>query len=84
MASQVIVRWWTILFGSVLVAVAKRSAAAPVDNGFQPGVVASKVIHLRRDNFKQAVEDPANPVWLLKFYAPWYVWKSYLYSLSKS
>jgi len=26
---------------------------------------------LDRGNFRTAIEDPANPLWLLKFYAPW-------------
>jgi thiol-disulfide isomerase/thioredoxin len=31
------------------------------------------VVHLGGDSFDQAIKDPANPFWFLKFYAPWYV-----------
>jgi hypothetical protein len=43
------------------------------DDDYTPGVVANKVFPLRKENFRQAIEDPANPLWFLKFYAPWYV-----------
>ena len=33
----------------------------------------SKVINLKNDNFDDHLNDPANGLWLLKFYAPWYV-----------
>jgi hypothetical protein len=43
------------------------------EDEFVPGSVVNKVVPLGHNNFKQAIEDPANPLWLLKFYAPWYV-----------
>lgn len=48
------------------------------EDDYTPGVVARRVVNLKRDSFKQAIEDPANPLWFLKFYAPWYVGDQYL------
>jgi hypothetical protein len=40
---------------------------------YRPGVpTAGNVVALGASNFRAALEDPANPIWLLKFYAPWY------------
>jgi len=39
----------------------------------QIGKPHSKVINLKNDNFDDHLNDPANGLWLLKFYAPWYV-----------
>lgn len=35
------------------------------------GAAHSTVIDLDGESFSQAIKDPANPLWLLKFYAPW-------------
>jgi len=40
---------------------------------FEAGTAVQEVVPLTKANFKLAVQDPANPFWLLKFYAPWYV-----------
>jgi len=40
---------------------------------FVEGEVPDGVVALRANNFRAAIEDPANPLWLLKFYAPWCV-----------
>ena len=40
---------------------------------FEAGTAVQEVVPLTKANFKLAVSDPANPFWLLKFYAPWYV-----------
>ena len=33
----------------------------------------STVVKLNESNFDDHLNDPANGLWLLKFYAPWYV-----------
>ena len=39
---------------------------------FEAGTaVDGQVVALTKSNFKLAIRDPANPFWLLKFYAPW-------------
>lgn len=38
---------------------------------FEPGSPTKEVVVLKQDNFKTAIDDAANPFWLLKFYAPW-------------
>lgn len=30
-------------------------------------------VRLNQENFNEAITDPDNPIWLLDFYAPWYV-----------
>jgi hypothetical protein len=46
---------------------------APVSSQFTAGTPVKKVIALGPTTFNQAIQDPANSLWLLKFYAPWYV-----------
>ena len=49
------------------------------------GAAHSTVQVLNSENFDNALADPANGLWLLKFYAPWYVcriFRSYRMSLS--
>jgi hypothetical protein len=81
MTSTMLILKLLLLFSTSSTIIIKLSrAAADNDNDnnndyYIPGIVANKVFMLRRDNFKIAIEDPANPVWLLKFYAPWYVKK---------
>lgn len=38
---------------------------------FQPGVNLGQVVALTSTTFQTALNDAANPFWLLKFYAPW-------------
>jgi len=38
---------------------------------FVPGQTVKKVVKLTQTNFRTAINDPANPVWFLKFYAYW-------------
>lgn len=40
---------------------------------FEAGTATEKVVALTKANFKLAVQDPSNPFWLLKFFAPWCV-----------
>lgn len=35
--------------------------------------IANQVFTLDGNNFHIAINNPNNPLWLLKFYAPWYV-----------
>lgn len=44
-------------------------SAEPLE--FVNGVAHKKPVDLTQSTFQAAIEDPANPVWLLKFYAPW-------------
>lgn len=57
---------WYLSFLSLLLSPA-LSATAP----YVPGTVPSTPVALTRDNFDQALRDPATPLWYLKFYAPW-------------
>ena len=45
-------------------------SASPADEYVQ-GKQARRVVNLTNKNFRAAINDPANPVWLLKFYAYW-------------
>lgn len=38
---------------------------------FEPGTPTMHAVALIKNNFDLAINDPANPIWLLKFYAPW-------------
>jgi hypothetical protein len=38
---------------------------------FENGVAHKRPVDLTQSTFEAALNDPANPVWLLKFYAPW-------------
>lgn len=40
---------------------------------FRPGVVQEGIVALGLRNFDNAVQDIANPLWLIEFHAPWYV-----------
>lgn len=42
-----------------------------VNSEYAGGAAHSSVIHLDEESFPQAIKDPANPLWFLKFYAPW-------------
>lgn len=55
----------TLLLLSLPVSVVNAAAS------FKPGIVASEVITLTAKTIDNAVQDSANPLWLLKFYAPW-------------
>ena len=48
-----------------LLSLATSARATPL------GTAHKEVVTLDRSSFRQAIEDPANPRWLLKFYAPW-------------
>ena len=37
------------------------------------GTIPNQPVPLGKDNFTKTIQDPKNPLWLLKFYAPWYV-----------
>lgn len=38
---------------------------------YKPGEVPNKPVRINKENFQSMLEDKANPLWLLKFYAPW-------------
>ena len=40
------------------------------DQVYKAGSIPTRPVHLTKDNFRTAIEDPATPIWLLKFYAP--------------
>ena len=42
-----------------------------VANSFDVGQPHEAVVTLDASNWKTAINDPANPLWLLKYYAPW-------------
>jgi hypothetical protein len=48
---------------------------------FDKGTPTSSVIALNETTFQDAIKDPANPLWFLKFYAPWYVIQRFLFVL---
>lgn len=54
---------------AVLVALLACSVTAIED--FVDGKVARRVVRLTNDNFKTAIKDPANPIWLISFTAYW-------------
>ena len=54
----------TLLLLSLPVSVVNAAAS------FKPGILASEVITLTAKTIDNAVQDSANPLWLLKFYAP--------------
>lgn len=56
----------------VLVAVSFLSSSLVVQSA-EIGKPHNSVINLKNDNFDDHLNDPANGLWLLKFYAPWYV-----------
>jgi hypothetical protein len=45
--------------------------STPVYSQYTPGIPQSRVISLGPSTFPEAVKDIANPLWFLKFYAPW-------------
>ena len=47
------------------------------------GVPHSTVQVLDSSNFEEAITDPANGLWFLKFYAPWYVYVNFVLPLSR-
>jgi hypothetical protein len=44
---------------------------APSTAEYTSGTAHDAVVVLDAQSFPQAIKDPANPLWLLKFYAPW-------------
>ncbi|CAJ1953422.1 unnamed protein product [Cylindrotheca closterium] len=38
---------------------------------YVPGKINGEVVILDTKSFPEAIKDPSNPLWLLKFYAPW-------------
>lgn len=40
---------------------------------YQPGEIPNQPVRINKENFPFLLQDQANPLWLLKFYAPWYV-----------
>jgi hypothetical protein len=55
---------WTILVLSL-------HAGPRFTLGFELGTPADEVVALKVENYHQALQDPANSLWFLKFYAPW-------------
>ena len=49
------------LFATIAMTVSAHEVGKPADS----------VVTLTSDNFKDALNDPVNPLWFLKFYAPW-------------
>jgi hypothetical protein len=43
------------------------------DGVFRPGVVQEDIVALGMTTFDNAIQDIANPLWLIEFHAPWYV-----------
>ena len=56
-----------------LLTVLLLSQMAIVRAEYQGGSPHKAVVHLDETSFEDAIKDPANPLWFLKFYAPWYV-----------
>jgi protein disulfide-isomerase-like protein len=52
-------------------ALVPANVIASESDEFVTGVAHKKPVDLTQSTFQAALEDPANPVWLLKFYAPW-------------
>jgi protein disulfide-isomerase-like protein len=50
---------------------ASSSSSSFATQPYVPQTVPSGVVALTRDNFNVAMQDAVNPLWLLKFYAPW-------------
>jgi len=44
---------------------------APAADEYSEGQKVKKVVKLTTENFRTAINDPANPIWFLKFYAYW-------------
>lgn len=40
-------------------------------SAWEMGKIQDSVVVLGKDTFRKAIEDPANPKWILKFFAPW-------------
>ena len=40
-------------------------------SAYEVGKPAGSVVALKSDTFQTAISDPVNPLWFLKFYAPW-------------
>ena len=57
------------LTGALLDSSSSLVVAAADD--YVEGQKVRKVVKLTKDNFRTAINDPANPVWFLKFYAYW-------------
>jgi hypothetical protein len=51
--------------------VAMVVAASKAAEAYVGGTPHSKVIDLDDVSFPEAMKDPSNPLWFLKFYAPW-------------
>jgi hypothetical protein len=45
--------------------------ASVVSSEYTAGAPQTAVVQLDEESFPQAMKDPANSLWLLKFYAPW-------------
>eukprot|EP00980_Cylindrotheca_fusiformis_P001973 scaffold443_cov125-Cylindrotheca_fusiformis.AAC.22 len=54
------------LFAGLLSWLSVTSRAA-----YTPGTPHDAVVQLDKNSFPEAINDPANPLWFLKFYAPW-------------
>jgi len=76
MRSTVVVMTKCILVSLVLLSVV-ANANDEKEQGLQSyyvkGTPTKSVIALNETSFQEAIQDPANPLWFLKFYAPWYV-----------
>lgn len=47
------------------------AAASKEQQGMASGTPHGQVVTLTESNFEDAISDPANGLWFLKFYAPW-------------
>jgi hypothetical protein len=62
------------LLGALALALLPENAIAAESTeplAFENGVAHKRPVDLTQSTFEAALNDPANPVWLLKFYAPW-------------
>ena len=62
---------WTTTLLLLSLSVLFAAAAAASDAAYHPGVRATTPVALTPSNMDQALSDAANPIWFLKFYAPW-------------
>lgn len=62
--------YWSLLFSTVAFLFLNNAGTVVCDT-YQGGQPHDKPIDLDPGTFPHAIKDTANPLWLLKFYAPW-------------
>jgi hypothetical protein len=55
----------------LLLALTQCQAVPAKEAVYKPGEIPNQPVRINKENFESMLQDKTNPLWLLKFYAPW-------------